>query len=235
MVWFLDGACMAVCLVHIAWKWLVPFTCNMVIRSPSLTIINSFFLNLTYTEWMQLNFLRGALNLAPPLPRLNGQAVRVRVDALPDILFRNPSTNQTIPGFGEPHNWVKRSILWELPYSKDNLTRHNLDAMHCEKNFFDNIIHTVMDDPFSKDNVKPRMDLPLYCDREELHSYYDRRGSLCKPNASYALNMKEKRRLCTWLKHVRFPDGFTSNSTRCVNLHELRLVRMKNHDCHIFM
>ncbi|GLT30320.1 hypothetical protein SLA2020_051240 [Shorea laevis] len=90
------------------------------------------------------------------------------------------------------HNWVKQNIFWELPYWEDNLIRHNLDVMHYKKNFFDNIIHIVMDNPFSKDNVKSRLDLPLYCDREELHLYYDRHGSLCKPNASYALNTKHK-------------------------------------------
>ncbi|GLU11298.1 hypothetical protein SLE2022_280530 [Rubroshorea leprosula] len=92
-----------------------------------------------------------------------------------------------------------------------------------------------MDDSSSKDNVKSRMDLPLYCDREELHLYYDRSGSLCKPNPSYALNTNKKRCLCTWLKHVQFPDGFASNIARCVNLAELRLVGLKSHDCHIFM
>ncbi|GLT84287.1 hypothetical protein SLE2022_025270 [Rubroshorea leprosula] len=92
-----------------------------------------------------------------------------------------------------------------------------------------------MNDLSSKDNVKSRMDLPLYCDREELHLYYDSSGSLCKPNASYALDTNKKRCLCTWLKNVRFPDGFASNIARCVNLAELRLVGLKSHDCHIFM
>ena len=38
--------------------------------------------------------------------------------------------------YGEKHNWIKRSIFWDLPYWKDNLLRHNLDVMHIEKNFF---------------------------------------------------------------------------------------------------
>ncbi|GKU96979.1 hypothetical protein SLEP1_g10160 [Rubroshorea leprosula] len=178
------------------------------------------------------HFLKSRFEFGPPSPRLDGHSIRLRV---PDVLFGNPSVNQTIFEFGETHNWVKQSIFWELPYWEDNLIRHNLDVMHCEKNFFDNIIHTVMDDLSSKDNVKSRMDLPLYCDREALHLYYDRSGSLCKPNASYALNTDKKRCRCTWLKHVRFPDGFASNIARCVNLTELRLVGLKSHDCHIFM
>ncbi|GLT87170.1 hypothetical protein SLE2022_052680 [Rubroshorea leprosula] len=180
-------------------------------------------------------FLKGHLEFGPLPPRLDGHSVRLRVVALPDVLFGNLSVNQTIPGFGETHNWVKCSIFWELPYWGDNLIRHNLDVMHCENNFFDNIIHTVMNDSSSKDNVKSRMDLPLYCDREELHLYYDSSGSRCKLNASYALDTDKKRCLCTWLKNVRFPDGFASNITHCVNLAELRLVGLKSHDCHIFM
>ncbi|GKV43256.1 hypothetical protein SLEP1_g50570 [Rubroshorea leprosula] len=160
-------------------------------------------------------FLKGHLEFGPPPPRLD--------------------VNQTIPGFGETHNWVKRSIFWELPYWEDNLIKHNLDVMHCEKNFFDNIIHTVMDYPSSKDTAKSRMDLPLYCVRAQLHMYYDRSGTLCKPNVSYALDTQQKKCLCTWLKQVRFPDGFASNISRCVNLNELRLSGLKSHDCHVFI
>ncbi|GLT28321.1 hypothetical protein SLA2020_032630 [Shorea laevis] len=125
--------------------------------------------------------------------------------------------------------------FWEPPYWEDNLIKHNFDAMHCEKNFFDNIIYTVMDDPSSKDTVKSRMDLPQYCVRAQLHLYYDSFGTLCKPNASYALDAQQKRCLCIWLKHVRFLDGFASNISWCVNLNELCLSGLKSHDCHLFM
>ncbi|GKV39907.1 hypothetical protein SLEP1_g47607 [Rubroshorea leprosula] len=75
-------------------------------------------------------FLKGHLEFGPPPTRLDGHFVRLRVAALPDVLFGNPSVNQIIPGFGETHNWVKRSIFWELSYWGDNLIRHNLDVMH---------------------------------------------------------------------------------------------------------
>jgi len=42
--------------------------------------------------------------------------------------------------------------------------------MHIEKNFFDNIINTILNVAGkTKDNVKSRMDLPNICDREDLH------------------------------------------------------------------
>ncbi|XP_021736439.1 uncharacterized protein LOC110702989 [Chenopodium quinoa] len=45
----------------------------------------------------------------------------------------------------EKKGWFKQSIPWELPYWKHLLVRHNLDVMHIEKNFFDQLFHTVID------------------------------------------------------------------------------------------
>ena len=67
----------------------------------------------------------------------------------------------TINGYGKDHNWVKKSIFWDLPYWENLLLRHNLDFMHIEKYFFDNLINTVLNVPGkTKDNAKSRMDLP---------------------------------------------------------------------------
>ena len=47
--------------------------------------------------------------------------------------------------------------------------RHNLDVMHIERNVFENVFHTVMDNKEkSKDNEKARLDLAKYCYRKEL-------------------------------------------------------------------
>ena len=40
--------------------------------------------------------------------------------------------------------WKKKSVFWDLPYWKTNMSRHCLDVMHIVKNFFDNIFNTVM-------------------------------------------------------------------------------------------
>ena len=72
--------------------------------------------------------------------------------------------------YGVHHNWHKKSIFWELPYWKDLLLRHNLDVMHIEKNFFENIMNTILNVPGkTKDNIKSRLDLPDICSRSELH------------------------------------------------------------------
>jgi len=44
--------------------------------------------------------------------------------------------------------------------------RHNLDVMHIEKNFSENIINAVMDVPAkTKDDIKTRMDMSILCSR----------------------------------------------------------------------
>jgi len=64
-------------------------------------------------------------------------------------------TTVPIPRYKVDHHWTKKSIFWDLPYWKDNLLRHNLDVMHIEKNYFDNIFNTVMDvKGKTKDNEK---------------------------------------------------------------------------------
>ncbi|XP_011073575.1 uncharacterized protein LOC105158490 [Sesamum indicum] len=72
-------------------------------------------------------------NDSPPM-RLTGEDMRQRVDELPETIFgKPPGGTHPIDGFGRTHNWVKRSIFWELPYWHTNLIRHNLDVMHIEK------------------------------------------------------------------------------------------------------
>ena len=49
--------------------------------------------------------------------------------------------------------------LYELPYWETLRLRHNIDVMHTEKNIFDNIFYTMLDDKKkSKDTLKSRHD-----------------------------------------------------------------------------
>lgn len=43
--------------------------------------------------------------------------------------------------------WRKKSSFFYLPYWKNINCRHNLDAMHIEKNIFDNILGTLLGIP----------------------------------------------------------------------------------------
>lgn len=85
--------------------------------------------------------------------------------------------------------WKKRSIFWDLPYWSTNLIRHNLDVMHIEKNFFENVFNTVLDvDGKTKDNPESREDLKEFCRRPKLHVVGDEYLKI-----SYTLDKKSKK------------------------------------------
>jgi len=48
--------------------------------------------------------------------RLSGEELHDVVLKYDDIVFGLQLGKQKFPGFGLTHNWVKRSIFWELPY-----------------------------------------------------------------------------------------------------------------------
>ncbi|KAL6222914.1 hypothetical protein ACLB2K_006304 [Fragaria x ananassa] len=55
--------------------------------------------------------------------------------------------------------WKKKSILFDLPYWKDLLLRHNLDVMHIEKNVTESVIGTLLGmDGKDKDFLNARLD-----------------------------------------------------------------------------
>ncbi|KAL0352174.1 UNVERIFIED_CONTAM: hypothetical protein Scaly_1606100 [Sesamum calycinum] len=55
------------------------------------------------------------------------------------------------------------------------------------------------------------------------------------PKAAYTLTKKQKKKKCEWVRCLRFPDGYASNLTICVDIANLRLHGMKSNNCHIFM
>jgi hypothetical protein len=124
-------------------------------------------------------------DVAPPC--LFGEELFDVVSEYGDIVFGLQSGKQKFPGFGLTHNWVKRSIFWELSYWKTNLLRHNLNVMHIEKNVFENIFNTVMDvKGKTKDNNKSRLDVALFCNRKNMELVCN--GSrVAKPRASFVL------------------------------------------------
>nr|KYP73946.1 hypothetical protein KK1_006607 [Cajanus cajan] len=178
-------------------------------------------------------FRKGEQERDGPPPCLTPGQVWHRVKDLPKV---TESGVLPIDGHGEWHNWTKRSIFWDLPYWKDNLLRHNLDVMHIEKNFFDNIFNTVMNvSGKTKDNEKARKDLALYCRRPDLELKSLVNGKMLKPKANYSLTTIEAKLVCSWIKDLKMPDGYSSNLARCADVDKGRVHGMKSHDCHVFM
>ncbi|KAG8386777.1 hypothetical protein BUALT_Bualt03G0184200 [Buddleja alternifolia] len=181
------------------------------------------------------NFTKGRIETDSSIIRLTGEELEVAVASLPNIEFGRTKEKERIEGFGETHNWLKRSIFWDLPYWRANLIRHNLDVMHIEKNMFDNVFNTVMDvKGKTKDNVNARLDLQNICKRRLLE-LKEVNGKYIKPKASYTLTKEERLMVLKWIKNLRLPDGYASNLARCVNLDDCSLHGMKSHDCHVFM
>ncbi|KAG8383446.1 hypothetical protein BUALT_Bualt04G0014100 [Buddleja alternifolia] len=137
------------------------------------------------------NFTKGRIETDSSIIHLTGEELEVTVASLPNIDFGRTKEKERIEGFGETHNWLKRSIFWDLPYWRANLIRHNLDVMHIEKNMFDNVFNTVMD-------VK------------------EVNGKYIKPKASYTLTKEERLMVLKWIKNLRLPDGFLNTLKRKV-------------------
>ncbi|KAG8370934.1 hypothetical protein BUALT_Bualt13G0034900 [Buddleja alternifolia] len=181
------------------------------------------------------NFTKGKIETDSSIIRLTGEELEVTVASLPNIDFGRTKEKERIEGLGETHNWLKRSIFWDLPYWRANLIRHNLDVMHIEKNMFDNVFNTVMDvKGKTKDNVNARLDLQNICKRRHLE-LKEVNGKYIKPKASYTLTKEEQLMVLKWIKNLRLPDGYASNLARCVNLDDCSLHGMKSHDCNVFM
>jgi hypothetical protein len=62
--------------------------------------------------------------------------------------------------------------------------------MHIEKNVFENIFNTVMDvKGKTKDNIKARLDLALFCNRKNMELVCDE-SRVTKPRASFVLEYR---------------------------------------------
>nr|GEV71170.1 hypothetical protein [Tanacetum cinerariifolium] len=86
----------------------------------------------------------------------------------------------------------------------------------------------------TKDNVKARKDIEIYCDRPELHIFKVQNKDM-KPKASYTLSKPQLQNVCEWMTKIKFPDGYASNIRGCVNLADYSFYSFKSHDCHVFM
>ena len=84
-----------------------------------------------------------------------------------------------------------------MPYWDTNLIRHNLDVMYIKKHVFDNIFNTMMDvNGKTKDNLKVRKDMAVYCDCSNLELRVLEGGKILKPKAPFTLIRDQKKLVC---------------------------------------
>ena len=78
-----------------------------------------------------------------------------------------------------------------------------------------------------------RLDLKDLGIKEELQFRED--GDSCEmPRARYTLT-NDKKDFCEFLRQLKFPDGFASNISRCLNGDGTKVQGLKTHDCHILL
>ncbi|KAG8061269.1 hypothetical protein GUJ93_ZPchr0003g17402 [Zizania palustris] len=129
--------------------------------------------------------------------------------------------------------WSRKVSFWKLPYWHILKGRHNLDVMHIDKNICESQISTILNIPEkTKDTIKARLDLKDLGMKKELQFRDD--GDSCQmPHARYTLSKEQKNIFCDFLWDVKFPDGFASNISRCLNADGTKVQGLKTHDCHI--
>ena len=125
--------------------------------------------------------------------------------------------------------------MFDLPYWSKMKLQYNLDVMHIEKNICESIVATLLSNHNkSKDTVAARLDLEDRGIRKELHLVQEG-DSFTKPSSCYVLSPEAKKKFVEFLKNVKFPDGYASNISRCVNMEAKTLNGLKTHDCHILL
>jgi hypothetical protein len=122
------------------------------------------------------------------------------------------SDNGGFEGYGEKHNWIHKSCLWELPYTKALILPHNTDLMHQERNVAESIISMCFDVTVSsKDNVNARKDLAALCNHPSLEPKINANGNVKRQRAPYCLKLAERKEIPRWLKKLKFPERYASN------------------------
>ncbi|VVA33602.1 PREDICTED: transposon, partial [Prunus dulcis] len=86
----------------------------------------------------------------------------------------------------------------------------------------------------TKDTIKAHLDLErmgiqrgLWMNRDSDRARRDL--------AFFSMKSNDKKELLKFVSSIKFPDGYASNTTRCMNVDRSKFARLKSHDCHVFM
>ncbi|KAL0401778.1 UNVERIFIED_CONTAM: hypothetical protein Slati_4207700 [Sesamum latifolium] len=143
-------------------------------------------------------FTKNQVEMKVARPRLIGEQIRNWVEEFSpavevSLLFTDVCKIE--------HKWTKKNIFWELEYWSTHPIRHNLDAMHIEKNVFDNIFNTMIEIKGKiKNNLNAWKDLKIICNRSKLE--VDERRPNVMLKAVYVLTREQTMRICEWI--IRF-------------------------------
>jgi hypothetical protein len=112
---------------------------------------------------------------------------------------------------------------------------HAIDAIHMQKNVFESLMATLMDTGKSKDGLRSRKDMVKLNVMPELHPILQDNGKYTLPAASFNLTLEERRVICTFLRGIKVPTGFSVNPKKLVSMNDMSLTHYKAHDCHVML
>ena len=112
--------------------------------------------------------------------------------------------------------------------------RNLLDVMHCEKNFAENILKTIIGYK-EKDSVRVRRDMQREGIQPHLWMVRDPHNPsrMLKPAANYVLTPEEFNIFCCRLENLKVPTGNCSEIGQ--HIRNRKFGALKSHDYHILM
>ena len=69
----------------------------------------------------------------------------------------------------------------------------------------------------------------------QLHPVPEANGKYTLPTACFNLTLDEKRAICTFLRGIKVPTGFSANVKKLVSMKDLSITHCKAHDCHVML
>jgi hypothetical protein len=118
------------------------------------------------------------------------------------------------------------------PYMQFLKIRHLLDAVHCEKNFCENVLKTIWG---LKDTLKSRFDMEEAEIRSDLHAVEGGAGgALLLPWAPYVLSKAEKALFVKTIRGLKTPSNYVGHLPKRVSV-DGKFKGLKSHDYHVLM
>ncbi|WMV45292.1 hypothetical protein MTR67_038677 [Solanum verrucosum] len=176
------------------------------------------FLSRNHKFRMMRHHFDGTVEERTPPKKLSGsyifrqvKYINVTFGRLIELNRKRKLNKQRNDDEGGTQQWRKKSIFFDLPYWESNLLRHNLDVMHIEKNVFDNIIYTLVNDKEkSKDHIKARKDLQ---DMGIWRDLWPNENGECRLGA-FTIPKKKKLAFLKTLKNILVPDCYAIDEVK---------------------
>ncbi|KAL0380529.1 UNVERIFIED_CONTAM: hypothetical protein Sangu_0117200 [Sesamum angustifolium] len=147
-----------------------------------------------------------------------GSAPR-RVGRRATLPITDSSSPPDHPDYRNKESFTKNRVEWKV--TRPRLVREHIHDWVKE---FSPAVEVLFVTPRekTKDNLNAQKDLKIICNQSKLE--VDERRPNVMPKALYTLTKEQKMRICEWISHLKFPDGYASNLACRVDMKEMRLL-----------